>query len=97
MTRKSIIQLAKDKNVEVVVDKVSVKQIVEAAKSGELKEIFGTGTAAAIVRVEGFEHDDVYYDLPDIEEPYGTFFKKNLQDIQYNRVEDTHGWTRQVI
>jgi len=33
VTRKSIIQLAKDKNIEVVIDKVSVKQIVEASKT----------------------------------------------------------------
>jgi branched-chain amino acid aminotransferase len=89
--------LAKDKNIEVVIDKVSVKQIVEASKNGELKEIFGTGTAAVIVAVEGFEHDNVYYDLPEIEESFGDLFKKTLQDIQYNRVEDPHGWTRQII
>lgn len=93
VTRKSIIQLAKDQGIEVVVDKVSVKQIVDAAKAGELKEIFGTGTAATVVRVEGFEYDSNYYELPSIDEPYGTRFKTHLQDIQYNRAEDTHNWT----
>ena len=97
VTRKSIIQLAKDKGIEVVVDKVSVKQIKEAAKAGELKEIFGTGTAAAVVRVEGFEHDGQYHELPNIEEPYGSLFKKTLQDIQYNRVEDPHNWTMKAF
>lgn len=93
VTRKSIIQLAKDNNLEIIVEKVSVKEIVKAAKNGDLKEIFGTGTAATVVRVEGFEYDDVYYDLPTIDKSYGEFFKKTLQDIQYNRAEDTHGWT----
>ncbi|NEV93921.1 branched-chain amino acid aminotransferase [Psychroflexus sp. YR1-1] len=93
VTRKSIIQLAKDNDVEVIVDKVSVKYIVEAARKGELKEIFGAGTAATVVRVEGFEYDGEYFDLPAIDKPYGTFFKSSLQDIQYNRVEDPHGWT----
>ncbi|MBZ9628929.1 branched-chain amino acid aminotransferase [Psychroflexus sp. CAK1W] len=93
VTRKSIIQLAKDNNVDVVVEKVSVKEIVNAAKNGELKEIFGAGTAATVVRVDGFEYDGTYYDLPTIDEPYGTFFKKSLQDIQYNKVKDPHGWT----
>lgn len=92
VTRKSIIQLAKDQGVEVVIDRVSVKEIVEAAKSGELKEIFGAGTAATVVRVEGFEHDGVYHELPIVENPYASQFKNNLQDIQYNRVEDKHQW-----
>jgi branched-chain amino acid aminotransferase len=97
VTRKSIIQLAKDNGVEVVVEKVSVKEIVNAAKNGELKEIFGAGTAATVVRVDGFEYDGEYYDLPTIDEPYGTFFKKSLQDIQYNKVEDPHGWTMKAF
>jgi branched-chain amino acid aminotransferase len=92
VTRKSIIQLAKDQGVEVVIDRVSVKKIVEAAKSGELKEIFGAGTAATVVRVEGFEHDGVYHELPIVENPYASQFKDHLQDIQYNRVEDKHQW-----
>ncbi|WP_019038886.1 branched-chain amino acid aminotransferase [Psychroflexus tropicus] len=97
VTRKSIIQLAKDNDVEVTVDKVSVKEIVEAAKTGELKEIFGAGTAATVVRVEGFEYNDEYYDLPSIDDSYGVRFKKSLQDIQYNRVEDPHNWTMKAF
>jgi branched-chain amino acid aminotransferase len=93
VTRKSIVQLAKDKNIDITVDKVSVKEIVEAAKKGELKEIFGTGTAATVVRIEGFEYDEVYYELPTLEDSYGSLFKTTLQDIQYNRVEDPYGWT----
>jgi branched-chain amino acid aminotransferase len=27
-----------------------------------------------------------------VENQYGSFFKKTLQDIQYNRSEDKHGW-----
>lgn len=96
VTRKSIIQLAKDYDIEIEVDRVSVKQIVEAAEKGELKEIFGAGTAATVVRVEGFECDGKYHDLPDMENPYSLFFKKTLQDIQYNRIEDKHGWTIKV-
>lgn len=92
VTRKSIIQLAKDQGVDVVVDRVSVKEIVAAAQSGELKEIFGAGTAATVVSVEGFEHDGVYHQLPNIEDSYASHFKQSLQNIQYNRAEDPHQW-----
>ncbi len=96
VTRKSVIQLAQDLGIEVEVAPVSVKRIVEAADKGELKEIFGTGTAATIAKVLGFEHNGVYRDLPEVKEPYSDLMKKTLQDIQYNRVEDKHGWLHPI-
>lgn len=96
VSRKSVIQLAKDNGIEIEIAPVEVKRIVEAAKKGELKEIFGTGTAATIAKVIGFEHDGVYRDLPEVESPYSDFMKKSLQDIQYNRAEDKHGWLHKV-
>lgn len=92
ITRKSILQLAKDEGVDIKIERVAVKRIIDAAKSGELKEIFGAGTAATIVGVEGFEYDGQYYELPVMEDSYGVHFKKRLQDIQYNRAEDPHNW-----
>ncbi|MGM0634478.1 MAG: branched-chain amino acid aminotransferase [Bacteroidota bacterium] len=96
VTRKSLIQLAKDNGIEVEVDRVEVDRIVAAAEKGELKEIFGAGTAATIAKVTGFEYDGVYRDLPAVEEPYSDFLKKSLQDIQYNRAEDKHNWKYEV-
>ena len=46
VTRKSVIQLAEDMNIECEVRRVSVSEIKNAAKDGSLKEIFGAGTAA---------------------------------------------------
>ncbi len=92
VTRDSIIQLAKDNSIEVEVGPVEVKRIVEAAEKGELKEIFGAGTAATIAQVTGFEYQNKYHELPEVENPYNVFFKSKLQDIQYNRTEDLHGW-----
>ncbi|MFN2262533.1 MAG: branched-chain amino acid aminotransferase [Psychroflexus sp.] len=92
VTRASIIQLAKDNGIEVEVGPVEVKRIIEAAEKGELKEIFGSGTAATIAQVTGFEYQNKYHDLPEVENPYNVFFKSKLQDIQYNRTEDPHNW-----
>ena len=92
VTRDSVIQLAKDNNIEVEVAPVEVERIKEAARKGELLEIFGTGTAATIAQVLGFEHAGFTYDMPKLDSTYGTFFKTTLQDIQYNRSEDKHGW-----
>lgn len=96
VSRKSVIQIAKDKGIEVEINPVEVDRIVEAAEKGELKEIFGTGTAATIAKVIGFEYNEVYRDLPHVEEPYSDLMKKSLQDIQYNRTEDKHGWLHEI-
>lgn len=96
VTRKSIIDLAKRDGVKVNIRPVKVAEIVEAAEKGELKEMFGAGTAATVVRVEGFQNDDKYYELPDVNDSYGKLYKEKLQDIQYNEAEDPFDWRVEV-
>jgi branched-chain amino acid aminotransferase len=96
ITRKSLIQLAKDNNIEVEIRRVTVSEIKEAAKKGELKEIFGAGTAAVINPISGFGHAGDTFDLPKLDDSYATFFKDKLMDIQYNVSEDPHGWRYKV-
>jgi len=96
ITRKSIIALAESEGVDVEVRRVEVAEIVEASKNGNLKEIFGAGTAATIVPFLGFDFEDHYYELPEMENSYGAKFKKMLQDIQYNRAEDKFNWKHEV-
>jgi len=92
VTRRSVMQLAKDKGITLEERRISVQEIIEAAKSGELMEIFGSGTAAVIVPIKGFKHKDFVHELPVLENSYATQMIENLKDIQYNRVEDKHGW-----
>ena len=96
VTRKSVISLAEENNIPVEVRRVAVKEIVEAAKKGELKEIFGTGTAAVINPISGFGYKGEKYELPKMEDSYASFFKQQLMDIQYNIAEDKFGWRVQV-
>lgn len=97
VTRKSIIALAEDKGIEVEVERVKVKDILEAAKNGTLKEIFGAGTAATIAQISGFEYDGTYHELPAVENPYSVLFKTDLQNIQTNQGEDKFGWRLQIV
>ncbi|MDT0686903.1 branched-chain amino acid aminotransferase [Autumnicola psychrophila] len=96
VTRKSIIALAKEFNIDLEVRRVSVKEIVEAAKSGDLKEIFGSGTATVINPIVGFGHAGKKYDLPKLEDSYAGFFKDKLTKIQYNQAADKFNWRYQV-
>ncbi|TCI94372.1 branched-chain amino acid aminotransferase [Tenacibaculum sp. M341] len=96
ITRKSVIQLAKDNNIEVEVRRVSVAEIKEAAKNGSLKEIFGSGTATVINPIVGFSHAKENFDLPKLENSYASLFKEKLTNIQYNISDDPYGWRYQI-
>ena len=92
VTRKSIIQLAKDLKINVEERKISVSEVVVAAQSGSLKEMFGTGTAAVISPISGFGYQEKDYDLPVLEKPFAGLLKKTITDIQTNKSEDPYGW-----
>ncbi|MCM2301989.1 MAG: branched-chain amino acid aminotransferase [Flavobacteriaceae bacterium] len=96
VTRKSLIQIAKDQGIPVEERRVTVKEIVAAAQDGTLKEIFGAGTAAVISPIIAFAYDEIEYDLPKLENSYAQQLKKYVTDIQYNRSEDPYGWRFEV-
>jgi len=96
ITRKSIIQLAKDNNINVEERPITVKEIKEAATNGTLKEIFGAGTAAVITPILGFKHRDMKHEIIPASESYASLFKEKLMAIQYNVAEDTHGWRYKI-
>lgn len=96
VTRKSLIDLAKREGIKVEVRSVLVEELVNAAKDGSLKEIFGAGTAAVVNPIVGFQYKDVYYELPKIEKSIALELKDKLTKIQYKLAEDTFGWTVKV-
>ncbi len=96
ITRKSIIQIAKDENIPVEVRKISVKELIEAAENGSLKELFGAGTAAVISPIAGFGFKGQDYDLPEVENSYASLLKKRITDIQTNKTVDPYGWRVKV-
>lgn len=96
VTRKSVIQLAKDSDVTVEVRPVSVNEIKEAAKIGSLKEIFGAGTAAVISPISAFEHGGDIFELQLKPDSYASLFKEKMLKIQHNLAVDPYGWRYKV-
>ena len=92
VTRKSIIQMSKDLNIDIEVRKISVSEVVAAAQNGSLKEMFGAGTAAVISPISGFGYQNKDYDLPELTKPYASLLKKAIIDLQTNKTEDPYGW-----
>ena len=92
ITRKSIIKIAEDLKIDVEVRKISVSEVVAAAQSGSLKEMFGTGTAAVISPISCFGYKEKDYDLPNLDNSFAGLLKKTITDIQTNKSEDPYGW-----
>ena len=92
VTRKSVIALAHDMHLDLSIRKLSVTELIEAAECGDLKEIFGSGTAATISSISVFGHKEKTYPLPTLSDSYADRLKHALQDIQYNRAPDPYGW-----
>ncbi|MGJ8666581.1 MAG: branched-chain amino acid aminotransferase [Patiriisocius sp.] len=96
VTRKSILDLAKHNGIKTDVRKLMVSELIDAAKDGSLKEIFGAGTAAVVSFISHFGYKDDIYELKELDDSYAVMFKKQLQDIQYNRAEDPFDWRMKV-
>ena len=96
ITRKSIIEIAKDEGINVEVRKITVKEVIEASNNGSLKEMFGAGTAAVISPIAGYGYKGNDYDLPELEDTFAARLKKRITDIQTNKAEDKFGWRYEV-
>ena len=96
ITRKSIIDIAKDEGINVEIRKITVKEVVEAAYNGTLKEMFGAGTAAVVSPISTFGYKDQDYNLPELENSYASLLKKRITDIQTNKAKDTFGWRYKI-
>ncbi len=96
ITRKSILEIARDQGIATEVRNITVTEVIEAAKNGDLKEMFGAGTAAVISPIATFGYKNEDYDLPELPNSYANSLKKQITDIQYNLAEDKFGWRYKV-
>jgi branched-chain amino acid aminotransferase len=93
ITRDSVIQLARKWGMKVEERKVSVTELIAAAKAGRLKEAFGAGTAATIVHIELIGHERTDYKLPAVEErKFANKVYKELDMIKRGRTSDSLNW-----
>ena len=96
ITRKSLIQIAKDKGIDVEVRPIKVDELIGAANSGTLIEIFGSGTAVVVLPITGFGFENKKFDLPKVENSWASILKNELNGIQYNLIDDPYNWTVKI-
>lgn len=97
VTRKTVIQIAKDWGMKVEERPLSVQELIEGIPSGRVSEAFGAGTAAVIASIKtiGFEGKD--YDLPDKKpEDFSSRVFEEINAIRLGLKPDLHHWTWKV-
>ncbi|MCG8373598.1 MAG: branched-chain amino acid aminotransferase [Balneolales bacterium] len=97
ITRKSVMELAADWGYKVEERRISIDEVFETSKSGELKEVFGSGTAAVISPVGLIEHngETIHIGSGSIGDFAQRLFDE-ITGIQYGKLEDKHGWVHSV-
>ena len=64
ITKKSVLEIAKDWGIEIQERKIEVKEILNALKIGSLTEAFGSGTAATIAPISNISLNGDNFIIP---------------------------------
>ena len=97
ITRKSCLQLLRDKGYEVEERRLSVDELIGAARDGSLEEAFGSGTAAVVSPIGSLYYKGETFVIsgggigPVAQDLYDT-----LTGIQWGRVADPYGWSHVI-
>lgn len=94
VTRSSILELAKDLDLEPEERKISLEEWRADAESGEITEAFACGTAAVVTPIGRLVSTQGEFRTgPEGEGgPVASKIRKALLDVQTGRAEDTRGW-----
>jgi branched-chain amino acid aminotransferase len=92
VTRQSVITMLQDAGLTVEERELGIDEIIEAYNAGQLKEVFGTGTAATISLIKELCLKDfsMKFDVDSWKVAPG--IKRKLTDIREGRIADEHGW-----
>ena len=97
ITRRSVVDIARDWGYKVEERKVLVSEVIEAIETGNLTEAFGAGTAATIAQISLISYKGVDYELPPVENrEFSNKVKQELENIKYGRIEDRFNWMLKV-
>ncbi|MCR5888928.1 branched-chain amino acid aminotransferase [Hymenobacter sp. J193] len=93
ITRRSILQLARDWGMTVEERKVSIFELLEAQRAGTLQEAFGVGTAATIAPIATIGYEGTDFDLPVAgADAFSKRASAALQAIRTGEAADEHNW-----
>ena len=97
VTRDSVIELCKEWGVPVEERRISVDEILEAARTGAMEEAFGTGTAAVISPVGALRYENEVMEINGGKiGPLSQRIYDTITGIQLGKMEGPKGWSVEV-
>ena len=93
ITRMSVLQILKDWDYNINERLITLREVIDAYKSNNLVEIFGTGTAAVISSVSKLKYNDEVLQFNENSAgELGTKLYEELTGIQSGKIEDRYSW-----
>ncbi|MBP3034639.1 branched-chain amino acid aminotransferase [Arthrobacter sp. zg-ZUI100] len=93
ITRSSVIQLGRDRGLDVQERKITLDEWRDGVASGDITEVFACGTAAVITPVGELKSETETIGSADaVAGPVTLSIREQLLGVQTGAVEDTHGW-----
>ena len=96
VTRNSVIQLLEEIGLEVEERLLSIDEIVDAYKAGNLREVFGTGTAVTISKIKELTYVDFVMNFDTDKWEIAPEVKRRMDAIKNGVAEDRYGWMIKV-
>jgi branched-chain amino acid aminotransferase len=97
VTRDTVLELASEFGLKISERPITIEDVFESHKRGELKEIFGTGTAAVISPVGHLHYNGETIIINNMEiGPIAQRFYDTITGIQYGEIKDNHDWIVKV-
>jgi branched-chain amino acid aminotransferase len=94
-TRTCFMDILKEQGIEVEVRDIFIDEIIEAFHTGELKEAFGSGTAAVVSEIAEITHGHVIMKLPE-QRTISTMLYNEINGLRSGRIEDKRNWLMAV-
>ncbi|MEO5945181.1 MAG: branched-chain amino acid aminotransferase [Chitinophagaceae bacterium] len=92
-TRTYFIDILKVKNIKVEVRDIYIDEIIEAYRQGNLKEAFGSGTAAVVSHISAITHGDTCMTFPNAKEAViSNMLYKEINGLRAGIIEDKNNW-----
>ena len=95
ITRMSVIDFLRHKGFEVVERPITIDEIVEASKNGQLEEAFGTGTAVGIAMIQEIGYKDAVIHVSDTS-PVGQLVLDTINGVRIGKIADELNWMVKV-
>lgn len=93
ITRSSVLQLGRDRGMNVQERKITLDEWRDGVASGDITEVFACGTAAVITPVGELKTETESIGSADaVAGPVTLSIREQLLGVQTGTVEDTHGW-----